>query len=595
MTHGSDAVELSTKIDCRDQNLISLPSVTSLTVTSLQPYQLLLTLNCSSNKLTTLPWDIGTLVTLQTLNCSYNHITVLPASIEGLTSLTRLDCSSNKLKHLPDSIGTLHRLHYLNCSSNIIHTLPHSIEQLGNLCKLKSLWNHPGCLNSIQLWKLRNLSVLHADLITIPSTSCVAYMTNLTSVVTSMECVTEYDPGDMCDDGNPFDAHDVCNTVGACNQQDNCSYIDNTPAVESLIAVMAKCKSLQTFHANSYTIDALPVMIGSMQSLTSLHCTANQLSHLPCTIGQLVNLTDLNLEENLLTFLPPTIGCLTALVELNLQSNKLKTLPDELYGLTTLETLMLCSNELTTLSPWIVNLDSLQTFVYFNNPIQLPPNVRRFVDLIPSINQPIDATIVHSDVSLPHSYMQRVCHILSQPLLVTPEIFSAIMQEIHTDPDLWDDTKAIMVRFCHDTTVDTNLFVTYQELLAWSWWIIRPGKQTKQRLNYLTTMVMNRPVHDRLVSLVASMDNVDMHHSGLNGSDTHAPPGLPCINTYGPTVSNVNQFYVVRAIYNAMTHYGVNCKANQTLFFREVQHHVRPGTPTESNLMKRYIDHLVRA
>ena len=547
----NDATEQSTAIDCRDQNLITLPS--------LQQYQLLLTLNCSDNKLSALPWDIGSLHALQTLDCGNNNLTTLPASIDGLTSLTRLDCSSNQLNHLPDSIGALYRLHYLNCSNNNIHTLPHSIETLVNLCKFKTLWNRPGCLNGIQLWKLRNLTTLHADILNIPSTNCFSFMPNLTSIITSMESTYE----------NDYE-NDAAYTS-------NCTYMDNLPAVESLVSVMSvmsamgPCSALKTFHVNNYTFDTLPIGIGSVQSLTQLHCRANQITWLPCTIGQLVQLKELNLEQNLLTCLPKTIGCMTSLVELNVQSNQLKLLPDQLYSLTQLETLLICDNDLNTLSPLLVRLTSLQTFVYFNNPISMPPNVRRFVDLIPSINQAINVDIEYCTNDLPRCYIERVCHILSQPLIVTPEIFSTIMQEIQSDPILWDDTKSIIEKFCLDTTVDSSLFLTYQELLTWSWRMIGAHNTTKQRLNYLTTMVMNRPVQDRLVSLVASLDDANAN------------------------IANINQFYFVYAIYNALTHYGVNCKNNKELFFREIQTHIHPGTPRESILIKRYIDHLVKA
>ena len=78
------------------------------------------TLDCSSNKLTTL--NVGENIVLTSLNCSYNQLTSLNVfPMYGVSNLTTLNCSKNNLSSL--YLANLTSLQNLNCSYNNLTSL----------------------------------------------------------------------------------------------------------------------------------------------------------------------------------------------------------------------------------------------------------------------------------------------------------------------------------------------------------------------------------------------------------------------------------------------------------------------------------------
>jgi Leucine rich repeat len=83
-----------------------------------------------SNRLSSLPPEIGKLTNLQELVLSNNRLSSLPPEIGTLTSLQWLDLSNNQLSNLPPEIDKLTSLQWLDLSNNQI-SLPLEIDKLG--------------------------------------------------------------------------------------------------------------------------------------------------------------------------------------------------------------------------------------------------------------------------------------------------------------------------------------------------------------------------------------------------------------------------------------------------------------------------------
>ena len=137
-------------LDCNNNQLNSLEvsKCTGLT-----------TLACYSNDLTSL--DISGCTSLTTLNCSSNQLTSLDVS--KCTNLTILDCSRNRLTSLDVSKCT--SLTTLNCSSNQLTSL--DISGCTNLTTLDCIFNQLTSLDVSECPDLKDLSCVRNPLQTL--------------------------------------------------------------------------------------------------------------------------------------------------------------------------------------------------------------------------------------------------------------------------------------------------------------------------------------------------------------------------------------------------------------------------------------------
>uniref|UniRef100_A0A672RX05 E3 ubiquitin-protein ligase LRSAM1-like n=1 Tax=Sinocyclocheilus grahami TaxID=75366 RepID=A0A672RX05_SINGR len=93
-------------------------------------------LDLHENMLTSLPDDIGQLLSLQVLNVEKNHIKQLPDSIGDLRYLQTLNVKGNSLTDIPVSVGRMSSLRTLDISENSIRELP---KELASVRTLESL------------------------------------------------------------------------------------------------------------------------------------------------------------------------------------------------------------------------------------------------------------------------------------------------------------------------------------------------------------------------------------------------------------------------------------------------------------------------
>ena len=111
-------------------------------------------LNLKTNKLNTLPKEIGKLTKLRILYLDNNNLSTLPKEIEKLIELRILSLNDNHFSTLPKEIENLIELIYLHLHNNNFHTLPKLIKKLTNLQNLV-LSNNP--LDNNTLSFLRNM------------------------------------------------------------------------------------------------------------------------------------------------------------------------------------------------------------------------------------------------------------------------------------------------------------------------------------------------------------------------------------------------------------------------------------------------------
>ncbi len=150
-------------IDCSDNKLTSLPNnLTKLKnlycsnneLTSL-PNNLtkLEKLLCSFNKLTSLPND---LTELKILYCYENELTSLPNNLFGLKKLI---CFDNKLTSLPNNLT---KLIILRCSNNELTSLPNDLTNLKELI----CFNNQLFSNELEKWKkIWPISIRHQHIL----------------------------------------------------------------------------------------------------------------------------------------------------------------------------------------------------------------------------------------------------------------------------------------------------------------------------------------------------------------------------------------------------------------------------------------------
>lgn len=122
-------------------------------------------LNLSSNKLTSLPPNIGVFGRLEVLKCAQNTIAVLPASVGDLTRLKMLDVSSNGLLSLPTELEHCQELNVLNVSSNGLTRLdPALLEKLGS-AGLRQLYCYKNKISSLptSIGHIGTLEILSAS------------------------------------------------------------------------------------------------------------------------------------------------------------------------------------------------------------------------------------------------------------------------------------------------------------------------------------------------------------------------------------------------------------------------------------------------
>ena len=262
---------------------VPLAQITSLS--GVEHFSNLKTLNCSNNKISSLA--LQGLTNLETLNCSYNELRFL--DLEGLTRLETLSCFDNQLDYL----------------------------LIGGLTNLKKLYCQRNQLKSLIVQDLINLNIIDCNSNEIADLD-VQGLTNLETLNCYTNLIT------------------FLGIQGLTNLKDlNCSG-NQLPILE-----IQGLTNLQALRCSGNLLTFLEVE--SLTNLQILYCGGNLLTSL--SVQSLANLQELSCSQNKLTSL--SVQTLFNLKKLNCSFNKLTLL--EVQGLINLQELQCQSNQLGTL------------------------------------------------------------------------------------------------------------------------------------------------------------------------------------------------------------------------------------------------------
>ena len=361
-------------LECYDNKLTSLPSNLS---ESLQK------LNCSNNKLTELPSNLPD--SLQKLYCSYNDLTSLPSILPE--SLQKLDCSNNKLTSLPLKLPD--SLRVLNCSDNNLTELPSKLPE-----------------------SLRGLYCYNNKLTSLPST--------LPEALRGLDC-------------------------------------------------------------NYNNITSLPSKLPEL--LQKLDCSYNNLTELPLKLPE--SLQTLWCSNNKLTSLPSKLP--GSLQELYCYNNKLTELPSKLPE--SLQKLLCSNNKITSLPINLHELRNLTYCIYNNNEIEyIPPQTTRFLNRLKNtgMTQPKlynDRQNVHD-----HQIQESIRNSTNSVMADKPSITTEEMnEEIVSNAVLTEVTKRLLMEYCGDESIHGVMGITFKELLLAVWSIIREHKEGNEIIGIMNT------------------------------------------------------------------------------------------------------------
>lgn len=404
---GVQYFDLLFSLDCSNNQLTSLPALSAH----------LLDLNCSFNQLLSL--NLSANNSLATLLCNNNQLMSL--DLVNNSYLHNIDCSNNDLTSLlldTDTL-TLYRRFSLDCSENNLTSLHASAEIIdcsnNNLVSLSVDYADQLYCNNNNLSTLRLTNILELSFAGNPLTSLYLNMSsgsshrNLVGFGSSVDSLFVFCPGiisgglnfssigirylhidavsiDFLDlPFNPLRHLDVtgggitrldCNDAQLSFLSLNCPDLQVLNCYNNVLAdsFYLNCPNLQNLDCSSNRLTNLPALPSSLQSLV---CARNHLTSLPALPSSLILL---DVMGNYLTSLP---ALPSGLIDLNCDRNQLTSLPTLPSSLSRL---LVSENYLTSLPALPSSLTYLDCT---NNQLTCLPNLPNTLTNLSFLGNPI--------------------------------------------------------------------------------------------------------------------------------------------------------------------------------------------------------------
>lgn len=265
----------------------------------------LVSLKLANNRLTHLPKYFGAFQVLRTLNVSSNFLEAFPPFLCDIVSLVDLDMSFNAISTIPDEIGNLRNLERFVMTNNLISgALPHTFSQLAKLREVDIRYNAISSIDIIAaLPKVELLSADHNSISVFEGSFEQIRVLRLNS--------------------NPVTRFEIRNAVPTLTTL----ILSNAKLAHIPDSAFDKMPNLVKLVLDKNHFVSLPHHIGKLKNLEHFSIARNVLSSLPPEIGCLTELRFLDVRENNLKKLPMEIWWAGKLETLNISSNVLDNFP----------------------------------------------------------------------------------------------------------------------------------------------------------------------------------------------------------------------------------------------------------------------------
>jgi hypothetical protein len=182
------------------------------------------------------------------------------------------------------------------------------------------------------------------------------------------------------------------------------------------------------------------------------------------------NLQEFYCNRNKLTSLPENMN-FPNLQWFYCDNNNLTSLPENM-NFPSLKMFSCCDNNLTSLPICILNWRNLINIAYYNNEIELSPQIARFINRLRTgstnkINVYGDGQNVHNSsiqTSVRNS-INRLTTRLDLPKFNSEKLYTLVL----ADDTLIEHVKSRLIEYCQDETVHSLLLLTFSEVL---WFVL---------------------------------------------------------------------------------------------------------------------------
>merc|ERR1719270_344683 len=246
------------------------------------------------------------------LDLSRSNISVLPATLRDLTHLKELYLYSNRLATLPPEIGCLVNLSTLSLSENVITSLPDQLANLQNLrvldCRHNRLMDIPAVVYS-----LTSLTTLYLRFNRIREVEAELGNLKHLAICDCSYNQLEHLPSEIGEchqlvqsDLQHNKLEDLPPEIGNLTHLSRLGLRYNQLHTGNIPKSLANCVNLEEFNIENNCVASLPEgLLSSLDKITSITLSRNQFTACPAGgPGQFVNITTLNMEHNLCDRIP---------------------------------------------------------------------------------------------------------------------------------------------------------------------------------------------------------------------------------------------------------------------------------------------------